>query len=213
MPVFEPPSILHPVRESDNCIRVPNIAVGKVSIDDRLVPVYSAFFSHVCMLEKTQWSLIQVPTQHVKGAVEDSVAEASDELANLSMQAKDDISVFVDPVTLNVFKGCVWDFYSGDRDDIAFLRVRVDEQDARTAWYDVGTAYACAVEKLKMSVDVGKEPPIESLEQTDILIEEHEVTKQLLEKTEIIDVGTKSKNQECATSKASQSSSETAAEA
>ena len=195
MPVFDLPSLLHPVRESDDCIRVPNIAVGKVSIDGSLVPVYSAFFSHVCMLDKDQWSLIEVPTQHVEGA-ELSVEAVADELAELSVEAKGTIKIFVDPITLNVFKGCVWNFYSGDRDDVAFLRVRVEEKDARTAWYDVGTAYGSAIEKLKKSVTAGKEPPSEPVK-----------------KTEILESGTASKTQECVPSKASPSSSETAVEA
>lgn len=164
MPVFELPAVLHPVRESTGCIRVPNVAVGKVSIDGQIVPVFSAFFSHVCMLPKEQWSVVHVPKGRAfqpGDAPELSVEAVTENLAALTVTSLENLPVFVDPITAHVFEGCVWNFFEGDKNDIAFLRVHVQEADSRTAWYDVGSAYGAAIEKLKKSA-TGTEPPAAS---------------------------------------------------
>ena len=172
MPVFDLPDVLHPTRESDKCIRVPNVTVGKVQIDKKNVAVFSAFFSHACMLDKSQWKVIQVPLEHVKidgVQIEELSEEAlAASMEELSVDEKKTLPVFVDPITLNVFEGCTWHFYSGNKEDIAFMRAYVDEHDSRTAWYDVGTRYGAAMEKLKRSVSAAAEPPTKSIKKTEI---------------------------------------------
>jgi hypothetical protein len=161
-----------------------------VQIEKKIVAVFSAFFSHVCMLDKDQWTVVHVPTDHVKS---DS-ASVTEAMAELSVEPKDTIAVFVDPITMRVFEGCTWHFFAGERNDISVMRAYVNEDDARTAWYDIGTRYGAAMGKLKRSVTPGKEPP-------------HK-------KTEVSKPSTKSEEtRECHLSKVSPLSSETEVEA
>lgn len=149
--MFQLPKSLWPRRDASQNFIIPNVAVGRIQVEDETFPVFSAFFSHAMFLDATRWTLVVVP-----GAGDDA-PESKD-----GDDSDSPCRVFMDPMTLHVFGKSPMSVFM-DQDTIAMITLHLPEgADADAHWTGVGMRYKMTYDMLRAVKKPVQEPKASS---------------------------------------------------
>lgn len=145
--MFRLPPSLWPRRESEHCFVVPNVAVGHVLVEQKHLPIFSAFFSHAMFLPSNQWTLISVPCAEPK-----STPNSSKFVPNYENK----LNILIDPPTLHMFGSSLiaicMDPSRLDDHHIAAIKLYLPPDTLpNTHWTNVGKRYQLTYTMLKKS--------------------------------------------------------------
>lgn len=166
--MFKIPKVLWPRRESVDCFLIPNVAVGRVNIDDKILPIFSAFFSHAMFLRPDMWKMVRVPQGALPRTTSDGMSPSEvdlvgrmekchvSEVRDVESKEEETLLFVIDPSTLYVFGDSVAAVFMDKSDTMAAMKLFLPEgADPDEHWKGVGERYEYTYRELQKTPVTG----------------------------------------------------------